>query len=228
MCQEDQQLLRSAAFEYSQKLLSRLPDCEHLNDVVLSQRFEKRMNRLIKNQQRFYYPIINTTLKKVACFVVVGVAIISTVTACSNSTRKFFTSFIVQTKTDYASQIYIKEDKSNAPQTIVLNLPKYVPDDFELVKSYVNDKNKHARSVYKKADSTEYFQVIQNIKDSEVSTPAGSSKMIEEVKIGKYKAIYIDYTEYKNLMFVTKEYKYKVRGNISKDELIKIAKSLIK
>ncbi len=227
MCQENQHLLRCAVFEYSQKLLSGLPDCEHLNDVVLSQRFEKRMNRLIKNQQRFYYPIINTTLKKVACFVVVGVAIISTVTACSKSTRKFFTSFIVQAKTDYASQIYIKEDTSNAPQTIVLNLPKYIPDGFELVSQYVRDIDKRAQSVYKNADGSAFFRIMQYIKDNESFSPAGSFELIKEIKLGKYKAIYIDYTEYRNIILVTEDYKYTIKGDISKDELVKIAESLI-
>ncbi len=226
MCEQNsEQLIFCAIEEYNKKMLDALPSVEELDGITLSRKFERRMQKLIRQRSHFYYPLINTSFKRVACFVLISIAVLSTITAQSKSVRKFFTNFFVDRVTEYSSRIFLSTDISNAPKEIVINLPKYIPEDFVIEDSYQADN--HSKHIYKNLTKEYFFEVTQYLLDSESFSHAGPQELIEEINIDGIKAIYIDYTEYRTLIFVSNGYKYKLKTNLSKKEFIKIAKSLI-
>ncbi|MBQ8741327.1 MAG: DUF4367 domain-containing protein, partial [Clostridia bacterium] len=128
------------------KEFSHIPEDENSIDYTFSERFNKRMARLIKSQRKSYWVLINTAAKRAA---VMFVAILTLFTAAFSvkAIREPVLKFIKQvyeTFTDYLFEgdTTITIDK----EYVITNLPEgfeqisKIQNDFIITTKYENDK----------------------------------------------------------------------------------------
>lgn len=69
--------LKEAVRLYAQKMADSFPDEGEVSDVVFSDGFERKMNRIIKQRKKPFFKIFNTAAKRAACAAAVFIVILS-------------------------------------------------------------------------------------------------------------------------------------------------------
>lgn len=69
--------LKEAVRLYAQKMADSFPDEREVSDVVFSDGFERKMNRIIKQRKKPFFKIFNTAAKRAACAAAVFIVILS-------------------------------------------------------------------------------------------------------------------------------------------------------
>ena len=95
--EREKQQLRGYFALYTKAYRATLPTEEELEKISFSERFERRMEKLIRRQRRFYYAWIDTVGKRVA-WIAVGLLACLTVTTFSvDAIREPVAKFMVET-----------------------------------------------------------------------------------------------------------------------------------
>ncbi len=135
---------------------SHIPDDENSIDYTFSERFNKRMARLIKSQRRSYWVLVNTAAKRAA---VVLVAILTVFTAAFSvkAIREPVIRFIKQVYETFTRYTYEGDttDKIINEYTIT-----YIPDGFEQTSKTQNDFVITTMYENNKSDSIVFVQQI--------------------------------------------------------------------
>ena len=190
---------------------------------IFSPKFEKRMIHLIRRRSKYYYRIINTSIKRAVC-IVVTVFVISFATIMSvDALRNTFIDFIIKIYDKFS--IIISEDK-NAPETIKeiysinYNLKDYIVDYSEYNETFRN-------TVYVKDDYViDFSQYTKSAYDLLVNTEDPETIAID---INGIEAVYFyDNHNYSHLIWDNGDYIIYISSNINKNTLINIAKSVEK
>lgn len=216
-------MLKSAFEAYVDSAFGDVPTDEP-DSAELSDRFKKRIKKLINRQKAVYFRLINTAVKRAACFVLVAALALSAITASSKNIREDFTHYFSETVTKYVKRIYKRESPSSGPE-LVANLPKYIPEGF--VESSVYMEKQMLSYYYSSEDNKDYIAFHQSVLSPGGIISASINSKIEEVKVGKYNGIIIDCTYYRDLSFVTNDYEYFITTTLSKEELLKIGISVL-
>ena len=64
---ENIRVLKHAFDEYSKQFVETLPSEQELAHLTFSDKFERKMQRIIKAEKNHYYYLVNTLAKRVAC-----------------------------------------------------------------------------------------------------------------------------------------------------------------
>lgn len=114
---------------------SHIPDNEDDIDYTFSERFNKRMARLIKSQRKSYWVLVNTAAKRAA---VVFVAILTLFTAAFSvkAIREPVIRFIKQVYETFTRYTYEGDMADEIAKEYVLT---YLPDGFEQTSKTEND-----------------------------------------------------------------------------------------
>ncbi len=148
---QEEQLICLAFEEYNKRLCKSLPSEVQLNAITFSQRFLKRMDRLIYHQKHFYYRMINTAAKRAACVVAAVFLFAAATTFSVEAFRETFVQFVVKTYEEFTALFFsgdFGEDRSSAV-AITPKRPQYIPEGFELVAEVENEA--FVQYVYQKA-----------------------------------------------------------------------------
>lgn len=211
------------AFElYNQKMCESLPSDEELKDITFSEVFERKMQKLIAFQKKSYFYLINTVGKRVA-IIVLALVISLTATAFSvKAIREAVIEFFIETFTTH-SEVSVEGDEVPVYTEFKRAEPQYLPEGFTLSRDLSNDifclivyKNKEGNSI-------KYSQYFNDNTSISVDT--------EDVEI---KIVYINGLEsicYQNkglnkIVFGNETYFYNIEGQVSMEELLKIAESI--
>lgn len=116
---------------------SHIPDNEDDIDYTFSERFNKRMARLIKSQRKSYWVLVNTAAKRAA---VVFVAILTLFTAALSvkAIREPVIRFIKQVYETFTRYTYEGDMADEIAKEYVLT---YLPDGFEQTSKTQNDNS---------------------------------------------------------------------------------------
>lgn len=95
----------------------------HNNDYKFSDKFTRKMNKLIGRQRKPYYQMINTASKRVACiFIVIFIAAFTTIMSVS-ALRNAFKDFFMSIFSDHSEISANVESNEAALDTIQYNVP---------------------------------------------------------------------------------------------------------
>lgn len=218
----DEKLIK--AFEiYNKKLCESLPDDEELKDITFSEAFEKKMQKLIRVQKKSYFYLINTVGKRVAIIILAIMISLTATTFSVKAIRETVIEFITETFEKF-TKISVENEELNPPQVeFVKTAPQYIPGGYT-VESEIDigglyqinyNNNENNPIVY---GQELYYGSINHINTEDVE--------YEKIFINSYEGVFYNKNSVNTLVFADDTYMYTIYGQISKDELIKIAESI--
>lgn len=166
---------------------SHIPDNEDDIDYTFSERFNKRMARLIKSQRKSYWVLVNTAAKRAA---VVAVAILTLFTAAFSvkAIREPVIRFIKQVYETFTRYTYEGDMADEITKEYVLT---YIPDGFEQTSKTENNTAISTRYENKVGDIVVFLQhtTKENLGYA-VDNEQGNviEETIEDIKIDIYEA----------------------------------------
>ena len=215
------------AFEiYMEEENARLPDDEELAQITFSPEFEKRMRKIFARRKYGYYTLFGTVGRRIAS---VSVALLVTATILTASVEairtpavQFFTEVF-----EKFTQIFVVDDTPDAPELVFEpHAPAYIPEGYVVEKEETFETL--YRVTYSEATTGNTIRYTQRWKDEDGLTADTEGTQYTEVDVGACNGIMYTNKEKTFVVFANEAYTYTVSGALDKDELIKIAESLIK
>ncbi len=226
--------IKQAAIIYNNNYLNSLPTDEQLNELELSQRFEKRMSRLINRQSKFYYPVINTALKRVASIAFVGICALSVVSALtfftkSQNVRVHYQNYYVEYSKNgdgFVFEDFDQKELDKVPEQLIEKTPQYIPEGYAIDNEYLGSiGTNYSTKIYKHENSQKTIKITQYIKKYYFGVNIGTAE-VEEITINGCKSLLITEDSRTLIMYPAKDYLFDIEGDITPKELIKIAESI--
>lgn len=180
-----------------------------------TQAYKKEMARLMdKMRGDRYHRLTRRTAR--ALLIAAVILAIATITLAATVGR----DFVIQKFTDHST--YSVVDASDIRDVDDISI-EYIPEGFELSKNIRYDKV--VLLTYSKED--EWLNIYKGRIDSDVAFDT-EYKNSESLKIHNFNSIYYEDTNlnYSGIVWNDGTHIYTVEGNISKDELIKIAENI--
>ena len=212
------------AFElYNQKLCESLPSDEELKDIKFSEAFERKMRKLISMQKKSYFYMINTVGKRVAIIVLALIISLSATAFSVKAIREAVIEFFIETFTTH-SEVSVEGDEVPVYTEFKRVEPQYLPEGFTLSRDLSDEYSCFIEYVNPEEKMINYSQRIND----------GASTSIDTEDI-EFETVYINGLEgiiYKNkglnkIVFGDEKYFYDIEGQISMEELQKIAESIL-
>lgn len=112
---------------------------ETLEEVIPSSRYQKRMERLIKSQNKSYWKYVNTVGKRVAVLAVV-LMLTFALSMSVSAVREPIVEFFVNVYEKFVEFFYDEDDVARAPNTIeTVYTLGYVPEGYEMEECIITD-----------------------------------------------------------------------------------------
>lgn len=193
---------------------------------VFSENFERKINKLIRQQNKPYYHFINTVAKRVACILVIIVVASFTTIMSVEALRNAFKNFFINMFSKNSDIVAVEDDTESYPDKIEdiytitydlsdFNIDYEEYDDLSTAMVYTKD----SYAVFYKQYVVSEYDVNRNTEDAEIS----------HVNIGDVEAIYFkDNNEYYNIIWNNGEYVFDINTNLGENVLIDIANSVKK
>lgn len=195
-------------------------------DHIFSDRFNMRSEKLIKRQNRSYYPLICTSARRAACIIVAFLAISITTVLSVEALRKPFFDLISNIFTDH-TEISIELDQST-------DVPDKIIDRYEIGYdltgynvSYTSETDEVRLITYTKGDNKISFtQFTADYGTINVNTEDATTAHTD---INGFEAmIWVDNSEVSHIVWNNGEYIFDLSSSLGKDALIEIANSVQK
>lgn len=135
---------------------SHIPDNEDDIDYTFSERFNKRMARLIKSQRKSYWVLVNTAAKR-AAVVVVAILTVFTAAFSVKAIREPVIRFIKQVYETFTDYLYEGDTTVKIDKEYVIT---YLPEGFEQTSKTNNDVRITTKYESNKGDSIIFSQRI--------------------------------------------------------------------
>ncbi len=222
--QQEKALLQKAFERYHAALALALPGEEELQAITISEKTERRMERLFYHQKHFYYTWINTAAKRVACILIALFLAATVTTASVEALREGFIRFVIETFEKGSTIWFSKEDEGALTyQPITPKIPAYLPQGYHLAADMSNEFE--VNLIYE-ADRTETINYIQQSKGSKTTVNTEGISYEKIVVANTYEGIIFQNVGSWFLIFNDDEYMYTVIGTVSREEIIEIAGSI--
>lgn len=199
---------------------------EH-DEHIFSERFERKMQKLIRRRSKPYYMLISTGLRRVACVIIMFLIVSFSTVMSVEALRKPFLDFLASIFSDHTTIESVLELEGEYPKTIEERyeitegledyyIEKKVYDDNLISVSYRSYTNK-SLIVFNQATIEQY--------ESNINTE--NTSIVSE-KIGEYYAIAFNTQDYFVLIWNNGDYIFELSSNIGQNALINIAESVKK
>lgn len=211
------------AFElYNEEYCKILPSKEQLGEIGFSEVFDTKMQKLLQKQKKAYYYMINTVGKRAAIIILSLLIALSTVTFGVKAIRETVIEFITET---YEKFTRITVESEDTPDEIDLEpfKPQYVPEGFEIISE--NNHGTMYSIMYENSQKQSIFYTQQLTHGADFRTNTEGVEF-DTIFINSFEGIIYEQKGEKHLIFATQDYFFIFSGNISFDELIKMAESI--
>lgn len=223
--QSNLEILYQVLDEYTIQASQSITIPPELENYQFSKRFEKRMQRLINRQKKSYYMLIDTVAKRVAGYVLVVLACLLVTVFSVKALREPFISFVVQTYEKFTS-IFVDKDTIDiraANTEFKIMLPTYIPEGYEVEEEITNANFNFV--TYKNTEGN-YIHYKQNIYDSWYITANTENTNYKKILINKCEGMLYYNNGVNSLIIYNNGYTFCIEGEISKEEIINVAKSI--
>lgn len=221
----DEPKLYQAFNIYSQLVAKQLPEEQDLRDISFSPRFEERMERLLHRQKRFYYPLFNTAVKRVACILSAVIISGSAIAMSVYGGQEEKSCFNVLNFSE--NGVYLHFFNGDLPyesttDPITPKAPTYLPEGFFL---------KEDRSELRKVELIYEGEGADCLYYAQYGNSADASAYAEDAtcdryRVGDYEAYLLKSDTCTHLIFNDGEYLYQLNGSLTEEELLKVAQSI--
>lgn len=205
------------------KIINSLPKAEELSHDF-SKKFQKKMNKLIKQEKRnpFMQSFINYGKRAaVLFFIVISVSFVTTMSV--EAYRLRFFEVITRVWEEFTS-ITFKSEKEIIDRKLVAINPDYIPEGFSILEEDVNDyvntviyENEINEEIIYEQILISNGEIIFDTEDVEVKT----------MNIGNQTINFFTNKEVSQIYWNDDLYIYTLNSTIDMEEIIKIAKSIL-
>ena len=215
-----------AAFERRAEDISRsLPSKEELEDITFSEAFEKKMEKLLRVQKRFYFYYVNTVGKRVACILLVLFIALTSTAFGVKAIREPLIRFIIETFEKFTHVTAYTDDPVDIRDVPFEKMPlPLVPEGYELEKEELYSRHYCETYINPEGLSILYMQKINDgasIKEDTESTD------YETVDILGQEGILYQNKDVNRIVFHSDLYLFSISGPVERDELIQMAEALL-
>ena len=187
---------------------------KEIPEHTFSDEHNEKMKPLLSDNLIKYKPKLS---KKTLKFILIAAIILSLAITVFATAKPAFEKYSLKKYSDHSEyEILSKKKETQEVKSLTVN---YIPEGFE--KTEIDESN--YMFLYRYENSNEFFYIkkLQLGGTTSINTEKYDS---EKIKIGNLDAVYYQpETNFGGLLFNNGEYVYIVSGNISKDELVKIA-----
>ena len=218
----DESLLKEAFDIRAKAFCETLPSEEEYEKITFSPEFEKRMEKLLKQEQTFYYYWFNTIGKRVASVILIVVIGLLTTTFSVKALRDPFLKFVVEVFEKF-TDIFLDDENINDDFIFESVKPEYIPAGYVLQSE--ESKETFVRVEYQdeRKNTIIYTQKKNFGFGMTVNTENTTS---EEIIINELNGFIYKNMGMTKIVFANEQYVFSVSGAISTEELIKIAESV--
>lgn len=191
-----------------------------------SPKFEKRMQKLIRQQRRFYYPLVKTPIRRLVTIAVTVIIALSVLTMSVGALRNAFFQFLTEVFSTHTIVVSSETDGSPTDFRDVYE-PTELPDQFELVEKNDSSINIPFLFLYfTKDDSYILFrQWLKSRYDIAINTEQDKAEPIE---INGFEGFILNMDEDRLITWDNGDYIFEIVSNISDSVLILVAESVQK
>ena len=213
------------AFEsFNKELCESLPTDEELKDITFSEAFEKKMQKLIRAQKKSYFYLINTVGKRVAIIVLAIIISITATTFSVKAIRETIIDFITETFEKF-TKISVENELTELEMQIefVKTAPQYIPEGYSVESEIEVDGFYQINYNNNENNLIVYYQELYYKNIRHINTEGVE---YVDLYINSYDGVFYNKNGTNTLVFADETYMYTVYGQVSRDELIKMAESI--
>jgi len=204
-------------------ILENLPK-EYELSHKFSKRFERRMNKLIRQERRS--PFIKSFIshgKRVAIIFLIFISIAFAITMSVEAYRVRFFEVVIEVWEEFTLIIFKNKENIDDGKLIPVN-PTYIPDNFKIIEHEINS---YEQFIYWQNDEgiEIMFEQAKITANSIITDTEGID--IEELLIGEQKIIYFTNKNINQIYWNDSNYIYAIISEYDKNELLKMVESII-
>lgn len=198
-------------------------------EYELSKEFQQKMNKLIRQQRKVYYPVIKTTGRRIAAAIIAAVMMGSVTAVAYGPAREAIKDFFMKHfgTHDVVETNYVIEnmDINSSYYTKIIIEEEYeidVPDGFELEEYHSDDNLINCRYSNGK-DFIDFEQIPAGIYSASIDNERSKSYNYTDDEGNKY----LVYEWNKSRLFIWNngEYVFEISSNLDKNDIVDLCKS---
>lgn len=220
------EILKKALAIIAEEEAALLPTKEESSHITFSDEFTRKMEKLIKQQKKPYYHLINTVGKRVACIIVAALLALTTVTFSVKALREAVIDFFVEAFEQFSIVGFNDNDLPDEVDFIeTYYAPTYIPEGYEL-KETEKFSTRYELSYVDSKDN--FIDFKQNIMLSNAFYLNTENSHTQRIRILDYDALYSVEGDLQMIYWNDESYRFVLisENDLSKEELIKIAESV--
>lgn len=217
--------LREAFDIYVREQNALLPSDEELVGIAFSDEFEARMEKLIRRQKHGYYVLFGTMARRVATIVIALFLGATIVTFSVEALRQPVVRFFTEVFETFTRVIFVDDISGTVEMKMEKKAPSYIPEGY-MVESEVNAGVVY-RITYVNAKTGERIFFRQQWIDINSSIIDTESSAYQNIIVNDIDGFTYRSGDKEYIVLMDNEYAFSVSGTISKEQLIKIAESII-
>lgn len=203
-----------------------LPDEARTYTYEFSPKFEKKMQKLIRKERRFYYPLVKTPVRRLVTIAVTVIVALSVLTMSVGALRDAFAHFFAEVFDTHTSVASSETDGAPTDFRDVYE-PTELPDQFELIQkndSFVDIP--YLFLVYKKDDQyIRFHQWLKSEYDVSINTEQDKAEPIE---INGFEGFLLNTDGDCLITWDNGDYIFEISSDIGEAALIPVAESVQK
>ena len=205
-------------------IIKSLPKEEELTHKF-SKRFEKNMDKLIRQQKRtpFMRGFINYS-KRVAAIFLIFVTIAFATTMSVEAYRVKFFEIVTEVWEEFTSIIFKSKDHINDNNKLIPVIPEYIPKGFSILEESTNDNL--YRVIYISENNKEIFYEQRVLSYGEIILDTENIET-EAIEIANQTVNFFTNKGTNQIYWDDSSYSYTLISSINKDEIIEMAKSIL-
>lgn len=198
-------------------------------EYELSKEFQQKMNKLIRQQRKVYYPVIKTTGRRIAAAIIAAVMMGSVTAVAYEPAREAIKDFFMKHfgTHDVVETNYVIEniDINSSYYTKIRIEEEYeiaVPDGFELEEYYNDDCSINCRYSNGK-DFIDFEQIPAGIYSESIDNERSKSYNYTDDEGNKY--LVYEWNKSKLFIWNNGEYVFEISSNLDKNDIVDLCKS---
>ncbi len=223
--EEFEMLLADVIMEYGANCIE-FPEGKYDEPHEFSPRFEKKMQKLIRRERRFYFPLVKTPVRRLVTIVITVIVALSVLTMSVGAFRNAFFHFLTEVFSTHTT-VMSAETASTPTDFRDVYEPVEIPDGYELVqKSDPSMETAYLFLCYTKDDRYIIFrQWLKSEYDIDINTEQNEAEPIE---INGFEGFILIMGEDMIVTWDNGDYIFEATSNIGKNALILLVKSVQK
>lgn len=196
---------------------------EH-GEHIFSDKFERRMQKLIRRRRKPYYVLISTGLRRAACIVIMFLVVSFTTVMSVEALRKPFLDFLSSIFSDHTTIESVLDLDGDYPETIEERYE--ITEGLEgFILENTTISSKSVLYYYRNPKDNTYLSFSQRTISNYMVDINTENSTFTIVSIGDISAIYyIDNFGYNNLIWNNGEYIIELHSSLKQNALIEFAK----